>query len=176
MDKPRIRYARLTGPSEKEVEAAKTIVAGRAQADKRRKASARVQCARYGLSPGSPIADPCGRWFAIADAVFVDMRYWDPPSGCSGGGYWRSGEGSFTCPHCGYLNRAYGREEIDTLSAYFARRVTARQDTAGGLRFEGEYPYPAHVKARIVADALKLEAKRLVEQAASLRGQIKGRA
>jgi hypothetical protein len=175
MTTPRIRYARLGGPTDKEVAAAKAVLAERDQAAAARKASARVQCAQHGLSPRSPIAKPCGKWFPIADAVYVDMQNWREAYGCTGGAYWYSGEGCFVCPHCGYLNRTYRREEVQKLSGFFASAVVAYEEWGRPLRFADneEYPYPAHVKARLDADEAEREAQRLTAQAERLRAQVR---
>jgi hypothetical protein len=171
-----LRYPEYAGPSAKSVANAKKVLAEQAAAERRREAGVEVQCAAFGASPSSPIAEPCGEWFPIAEAVLIDEKRWVPPYGCTGGAYWTSGEAQFVCPKCGYLNRAYGRDAIEDLRPHFARRLVAyKSDNCFDRRlsFEGDqtYPFPAHVQAQRELEAAEAEARRAQAKADRLRGR-----
>lgn len=169
-----IKFPKRSGPSDAEVSAAKAVIARGLEAADERQAGARVQCASQGAERYSPVAKPCGKWFAVADAVYVDVQYWVPPHGCTGGAYWRSGEGHFVCPQCGFLNRTYGRDGIAKLRDHFARTVVAYTPEScfdNNYRFDGDYPFPPKVAARIEAEEAEREAARLTSRAAAIRAR-----
>lgn len=72
----------------------------------------------------------CGKEAEIRDLVYIQTHWYVPPSGCSDGDYWRSGEGQYECPHCGHLNRLHDRPEIVSLSSMF-RGITDTHDERG---------------------------------------------
>ncbi len=43
----------------------------------------------------------CGRMTRIRDLVYMATHWYVQPYSCSGGDYWREGDGEFDCPHCG---------------------------------------------------------------------------
>lgn len=64
----------------------------------------------------------CGAEHMVSDLVYLQSWWYVSPYSCSGGDYWKPGEGRFICPICGALNRLiYEREEISKLKKYFAR-------------------------------------------------------
>ncbi len=61
----------------------------------------------------------CGKKFQIHTLVYIQTHNYVSPYGCTGGDYWKQGEGQFECPECGARNRLYNRPEIMELSQYF---------------------------------------------------------
>lgn len=53
----------------------------------------------------------------VARMHISEGRYDD---GCTGGDYWKQGEGQFECPKCGHVNRLYDRPDVVELKRYFA--------------------------------------------------------
>jgi hypothetical protein len=67
--------------------------------------------------------DGCGSRFQIGTLTFIQTHYYISPWGCTGGDFWKEGEGAFECPKCGYRNRLYNRKEIQELKPYFKNFV-----------------------------------------------------
>jgi hypothetical protein len=61
----------------------------------------------------------CGKKSQIGTLTYIQTHFHVPAYGCTGGDYWKEGEGQFECPKCGYLNRLYDRKEIQELKRYF---------------------------------------------------------
>jgi hypothetical protein len=76
-----------------------------------------VTCTRNCHGPG------CGKATPIRELVYIQTHWYVEPHGCTGGDYWRAGEGNFDCPHCGHRNRLYDRKPIEALRHLF-RGVT----------------------------------------------------
>lgn len=62
----------------------------------------------------------CERRTPVSKLVYIQTHYYIEPYSCTGGDYWRPGEGKFQCPKCGFLNRLYNRPEVVALRRYFA--------------------------------------------------------
>lgn len=72
------------------------------------------------ICEGSTVGDNgCGAKLKISDLVYIQTHWYTPPSGCTDGDYWNSGEGQFECPKCEKLNRLYERPEVEKLRQYF---------------------------------------------------------
>jgi hypothetical protein len=86
------------------------------------KARTRVKCESNCYGAG------CGKTSMIKDLVYIQTHWYVTPYGCTGGDYWRSGEGQFDCPKCGHRNRLYDRKAIEKLSFLFAEIVDSHDD------------------------------------------------
>lgn len=64
--------------------------------------------------------DRCGRRTRVSRLVYLQTHWYVTPHGCTGGDYWRPGEGQFDCPKCGARNRLYDRPDVVALKPYFA--------------------------------------------------------
>lgn len=62
----------------------------------------------------------CGVKTEIKKLTYIQTHWYVEPYGCTGGGFWREGEGRFKCPHCGTVNRLYDRPEVQNLKRHFA--------------------------------------------------------
>jgi len=82
-----------------------------------RKSEIVVQC------ESSSIGDGCGQGHKIKDLVYIQTYWYTPPRGCTGGDYWNMGEGRFTCPTCGCINRLYNRPDIEEKKPMFKEVV-----------------------------------------------------
>jgi transcription initiation factor IIE alpha subunit len=51
--------------------------------------------------------------------TYIQTHFYVSPWGCTGGDFWKQGEGQFDCPKCGYKNRLYDRKEFQELKHYF---------------------------------------------------------
>lgn len=67
------------------------------------------------------LCNHCGKRTTVCRLVYLQYHYYVEPYGCTGGAYWREGEGRFLCPHCKYENRLIYREEVVALRRYFAK-------------------------------------------------------
>jgi len=63
----------------------------------------------------------CGAKLHVSDLVYIQTHWYVPPSGCTDGDYWNTGEGQFVCPKCGCTNRLYERPEVEKLKAHFKK-------------------------------------------------------
>ena len=77
-----------------------------------------IQCVRNNHGPG------CEKTFPIKDIVFLQTHWYVEPYSCSGGDYWKTGEGNWVCPNCNHRNRLVdcwtpGSEEIAKLKHLF---------------------------------------------------------
>jgi transcription initiation factor IIE alpha subunit len=61
----------------------------------------------------------CGKRFQIRNLTYIQTHFYISPWGCTGGDFWKEGEGQFDCPKCGYKNRLYDRKEFQELKQYF---------------------------------------------------------
>jgi hypothetical protein len=169
--------AERIGPTEAEIAAATVLLETAKQSYDTQKASAQIQCRLDYTNRHSPIKRPCGEWFSIKDAVYIDVQYWVSAYGCTGGAYWKSDEGRIVCPLCGFLNRTYTRETISEYEyvKHFKERIVAYPNEhsflSDSLRFENNrsYPYPDHVAKRLEAKRLEREAETAQARAESLR-------
>jgi hypothetical protein len=63
--------------------------------------------------------DGCGKRTQIRNLVYIQTHFYVSPWGCTGGDFWKEGEGAFNCPKCDYRNRLYDRPDIMDLKPYF---------------------------------------------------------
>ena len=70
----------------------------------------------------------CGMASEIGDLTYIQTHFYIHPHGCTGGDYWKCGEGQFDCPHCGYRNRLYNREDIQELRLCFKNTEDSHED------------------------------------------------
>lgn len=61
----------------------------------------------------------CNKKIKIKELTYIQKHFYVSPYGCSGGDYWKEGEGFFICPHCGHLNRLYDRPDFQALRFSF---------------------------------------------------------
>lgn len=98
----------------------------------------RNELIRYTLiqCTGSWTQAGCNRKFHIKDLVFIQTRWYVEPYSCSGGDYWKDGEGQFECPGCGCSNKI-SRDSKDTdprwhpgfyALKYHFKDITVRED------------------------------------------------
>jgi hypothetical protein len=79
------------------------------------KQEATVKC--LGWTVG--VARHCGTMLPIKNLAYIQTHWYTEPYGCTGGDYWNQGEGQFTCPVCGELNRLYERPDVVALKGFF---------------------------------------------------------
>ncbi len=65
----------------------------------------------------------CGKCTQIGKLTYIQTYWYVEPYSCTGGDYWRQGEGQFECTKCGYLNRLYKRPEVEKLKHHFKEIV-----------------------------------------------------
>lgn len=63
----------------------------------------------------------CGAVLNVADLTYLQTHWYVAPYSCSGGDYWREGEGQFCCPKCAEKNRLIYRPEVVALKQYFGQ-------------------------------------------------------
>lgn len=112
----------LAGPSDAEVEAASAVIAAREAALGQQARDTLVQCTSQ-LATGKG----CGGFSRVGDLTFIQTHFYIEPHGCTGGDYWRAGEGQFVCPLCGHRNRLYDSPEVTKLKPAF-KAVEDRHD------------------------------------------------
>jgi len=61
----------------------------------------------------------CGQTNAIKDTVFIQTHWYVSPHGCTGGDYWKQGEGQCDCPKCGARLRLYNAPQLTNLKRLF---------------------------------------------------------
>jgi hypothetical protein len=83
--------------------------------EQRLKQEAKVKC--LGWTVG--VAKHCGTMLPVKDLTYIQTHWYTEPYGCTGGDYWNQGEGQFTCPVCGALNRLYERPDVVALKSFF---------------------------------------------------------
>lgn len=71
----------------------------------------------------------CGVEHEIKNLTYIQTHFYIKPYGCTGGDYYREGEGQFICPACGHRNRLYTRPEIQDLKPAFGKIVDEYTDT-----------------------------------------------
>ena len=69
----------------------------------------------------------CSGLTAVGELTYIQTFWYVLPHGCTGGDYWKAGEGKFECPKCGHENRTYNRPEISALKDVF-KEVVRRDD------------------------------------------------
>lgn len=65
----------------------------------------------------------CGRRTVVSALTYIQTHFYISPYSCTGGDYWKEGEGQFDCPKCGARNRLYDRPDVVALKRYFAAVV-----------------------------------------------------
>jgi len=106
---------RLKGPTDEQVVAAQQIVDDRYAAIKEQKQNSIIEC------------QSCGGMHRIQDLTYIQTHFYIRPHGCTGGDYWKQGEGQYRCPACSHLNRLYKSPEVVELKSYF-KSVEDRHD------------------------------------------------
>lgn len=62
----------------------------------------------------------CGARAVVSSLTYTQTHWYVRPYSCTGGDYWKEGEGQFDCPKCGHRNRLYNRPEVVALKRFFA--------------------------------------------------------
>lgn len=71
----------------------------------------------------------CGAEFPVGDLTYIQTQFYVKPYSCTGGDYWKNGEGQFKCPACGRINRLiFERENLTSLKDFFKDVVVERKD------------------------------------------------
>lgn len=52
----------------------------------------------------------CERRTRVSKLTYIQTHWYVRPYSCTGGDYWKQGEGQFVCPKCGETNRLYERK------------------------------------------------------------------
>lgn len=65
----------------------------------------------------------CKKRTSVSKLVYIQTHWYVQPYGCTGGDYWRAGEGRYECPKCGYENRLHDRPRATSLKYYFKEMV-----------------------------------------------------
>ncbi len=100
--------------SPEEVEKAYDIIAEHSKSIEDAKRNSLVQCTtQFATGKG------CGAFLTIKDLTYIQTHWYVKPYGCTGGDYYRPGEGQFKCPHCGHINRLYVSPEVEAMKPYF---------------------------------------------------------
>ncbi len=63
--------------------------------------------------------ESCQRATKVSTLTYLQTHFYVQPHGCTGGDYWREGEGQFVCPKCNATNRLYDRPDVSALKKYF---------------------------------------------------------
>lgn len=69
----------------------------------------------------------CRLAFPIGELEYIQTQWYVPPHGCTGGDYWKDGEGRWKCPECGRVNRLYDKPDIEAKKWLF-RSVVVQPD------------------------------------------------
>jgi len=112
----------LGGPSDDEVAAAKLVIAARHEAIETQRRETLLRCTSQ-IATGQG----CGEMSRLGNLTYIQTHVYVEPSGCSGGDYWRLGEGQWACPRCGHVNRLYASPAIEQMKHSF-RVVEDRHD------------------------------------------------
>ncbi len=83
----------------------------------------KVTCTRCANGPSYPFNDGCGAEFPIGEITYLQTHWYVEPSGCSGGDYFKEGEGNWICPKCGGRNRLGYQKEIQKQKRLFKAYV-----------------------------------------------------
>lgn len=105
---------KLGGPSSEEVKAARDIIKANDEAFEEQNRNTLVQC------------QICKKLHQISSLVYIQTYWYVSPHGCTGGDYWRQGEGRFKCD-CGHLNRLYESKDVEELKQFFSRIEEMRE-------------------------------------------------
>lgn len=76
--------------------------------------------------------EKCGKGTQVSKLIYVQTRWYVAPYSCTGGDYWKDGEGQFMCPKCEHVNRLYDKPEIVKLKSHF-REVRQGYKSRQGL-------------------------------------------
>lgn len=105
----------LGGPDAAAVEVARAVVARREEAIIEQKRETLLICtSQHATGKG------CGQSQKVRDTVYIQSHWYVQPYGCTGGAYWKQGEGRFRCNTCGHVNRLYDSPEIEAMKTFFA--------------------------------------------------------
>lgn len=66
----------------------------------------------------------CGEPTQIKELTYIQTYWYVEPHGCTGGDYWKKGEGNWICPECDHTNRLIdscgpNAEEVSELKYLF---------------------------------------------------------
>jgi hypothetical protein len=62
----------------------------------------------------------CGANHEIGSIPYIQTHWYVEPYGCTGGDYYKTGEGKWDCPGCGFTNRLYDKPHIRALWNLFS--------------------------------------------------------
>lgn len=62
----------------------------------------------------------CGHRQPVGTTIYIQSHWYVEPHGCTGGDYWKEGEGQFRCDSCGKISRLYDCPEITAMKYNFA--------------------------------------------------------
>lgn len=108
----------LGGPTQAEIEAATAVLEANKAAIETQKRGTLVKCTSQ-IATGKG----CGALHEIGKLTYFQTHWYVSPHGCSGGDYWKRGEGQWLCPGCGHRNRLHRSPEIEKMKRYFAEVV-----------------------------------------------------
>ena len=69
----------------------------------------------------------CGHMQPIGTTAYIQTHWYVEPHGCTGGDYWKEGEGRFCCDSCGKISRLYDCPEITAMKHSFASITQLRE-------------------------------------------------
>jgi len=110
-----VKLPKWRGPAKYLVASALAIIEKAKVASEKQNKGALIQCTQNHSSRGRS----CGMWSPISEITYIQTQWYVEPHGCTGGDYWKDGEGQFVCPRCKYVNRLYNSPEAVALSKYF---------------------------------------------------------
>jgi hypothetical protein len=61
----------------------------------------------------------CRLAFEVRELEYIQTQFYVAPHGCTGGDYWKNGEGQWRCPDCDHINRLYDKPDIEALKGLF---------------------------------------------------------
>lgn len=104
----------LVGPTNDEVQRAEAVLAARETALDLQQRDTLLQCTSQ-IATGKG----CSQLSRVGDLTYIQTHWYVSPHGCSGGDYWKQGEGRWACPECGHENRLYATPAIEALKSKF---------------------------------------------------------
>lgn len=84
----------------------------------------------------------CGNIDQIGNLIYLQDHWYVSPYSCSGGDYWREGEGGFLCSKCGVKNRLIFESEF--WIAYKPQFKAVEETWEGSSKDGKKYPWINH--------------------------------
>lgn len=112
----------LGGPSDADVAQAEAVLNARETAVAEQRSAALVRCTSQ-----TATGKGCGTMHPVGQLDYIQTHSYVEPHGCTGGDYWREGEGNWICPTCGHRNRLYDSPEVEKLKRSF-KSITKTHD------------------------------------------------